>query len=273
MIPLKTHKIASLALAGAMFLSSFAAMAAAPTEKTVAPSAAIERLDAEFATVMEKAMTALEESDISEDDAYALVDWVLLLGMVYEGTMVPLEDAADADENRNQTEENEFKGGKYSYKTTASPEQFVVREVETYDDGSAWDYKVSYMRKLNRMAAEAAVTEDGKTYTSTVLDYVVGEQRVYIQLGVFMENDKDTGEGIYDVIRVMVGNGEIYANMKQMNEKELQSSRVTSVYPGFAAFAFNEGEVFAYDGKTIAIGDVKELDKATVYDLAPSKAA
>ena len=273
MIPLKTHKIASLALAGMMLLSGFVALAAAKTEKTVAPSAAIERLDAEFATVMENAVAALEDSDVSEDDAYALVDWVMLLGMVYEGTMVPLEDAADADENRNQTEDYTFKGGKYAFKTTASPEQFTVSEVETYEDGSAWDYKVSYLRKLNRMAAEAVITEDGKTYTSTVLDYVVGEQRVYIQLGVFMESDKDTGEGIYDVVRVMIGNGEIYANVKQMDEKELQNSRVTSVYPGFAAFAFNEGEVFAYDGKSIAIGDVKGLDKATVYDLAPSEAA
>lgn len=259
-------------LAGAMFVSGFGAIAASKKD-VFTPSTAIERLNAEFGSVVEKAYAALEDSDISESDAYQMIDWVLLLGMVYEGTMVPLEDAASADEERNQNEENDFKGGKYSYKTTASPEQFTVNEVETYDDGSAWDYKVSFMRKLNRMAAEAVTTEEGKTYTSTVLDYVVGEQRVYIQLGVFMDVDKDTGEGIYDVIRVMVGNEKLYASVTQMNEKVLQQSRVISVYPGFAEFAFNDGEVFAYDGKSIAIGDVKELSKAKTFALSSVKAA
>lgn len=269
---MKTHRMASLVLAGAMFVSGFGAIAAAKKD-VFTPSTAIERLDAEFGAVVEKAYAALEESDISESDAYELVDWVMLLGMVYEGTMVPLEDAASADEDRNQSEEYSFKGGKYAYKTTATLEQFTVNEVETYDDGSAWDYKVSFMRKLNRMAAEAVTTEYGKTYTSTVLDYVVGEQRVYIQLGVFMDVDKDTGEGIYDVIRVMVGNEELCASVTQMNEKMLQQSRVISVYPGFAEFAFNDGEVFVCDGKNIAIGDLKELDKAKNFPLSSAKAA
>lgn len=267
---MKTHRLASLALAGTMFVSGLGGLAATSSAKknVFTPSAAIERLDAEFGAVMDHAYTALEDSDINEADAYELMDWVLLLGLVYEGTMVPLQDAAEADEERNQSEEYDLTGGKYSYKTTASPEQFTVKEVETYSDGEVWDYKVSFMRKLNRMTAEAIITEDGTAYTSTVLDYVVGEQRVYIQLGVFMDVDKDTGEGIYDVIRVMVGNEELYASLTQMDASALQQSRVISVYPDFAAFAFDDGEFFAYDGKSVATGDIREADKAKTIPLS-----
>ena len=268
---MKTHKIASLVLAGVMAVSSFAGLAAKKDAFT--PDTAMQRLDTEFNAVVDMVYTALENSDMNEKDAYELIDWVYLLGSVYESALTPLEDAAYADEYRNESENYSQNGSNYEFKTTANNELFTVTEKETESDGTVWTYKVSFMRKLNRMATDYVMTYNEKDVTSAALDYVVGEERIYIQLAAFDEYDKDTGDAIYDVVRVMVADGQVCASLTQMDAKELQQKRVTSVYPNFAAFAFTDGEVFVYDGMSVTIGDVAELDKARTINLAASPSA
>lgn len=268
---MKTHRIASLVLAGVMAVSSLTGIAAKKDAFT--PNAAMDRLDNEFNAVVDMVYTAFENSDMSEQDAYELLDWVYLLASVYETALTPLEDAAYADEYRNESESYSRDGSEYEFKTTASLEQFTVTEKETESDGAVWTYKVSFMRKLNRMAADYVMTIDEKDVISTALDYVVGEERIYIQLAAFDSYDKDTGDAIYDVVRVMVAEGQVCASLTVLDAKELKDNRVTSVYPNFAAFAFTDGEVFVFDGMNVTIGDVRKLDKAKTINLTASPAA
>lgn len=202
---------------------------------------------------------------------YDLLSWVETLGIVYEAALVSLEDAQFADDNRNQTSSEKFADGVRTITTKAADEYLIYSEKEDYKDNTSWEYKVSFMRKLNRMGVESYKVAGERRTLDAVLDYVAGEERVYLQFGLYIDEDKDTGSGVYSVVRAMVGNGQIYASITEMDEKELLGSRVVGVYPDFAAFAFKDSERFAYDGNAIVITDQDGGTK--VFDLGMQKAA
>lgn len=269
---MKTHKVASLVLAGAMAATMLTSLAAKKDDFT--PDTAAQRMEQEFVTAVEKTAKSLEDSDLSsfkEADLYDLMDWVETLGIVYEAAAISLEDAKTADENRNETYSEKFADGVSTVTTKATNDYLIYSEKEEYNDKTSWEYKVSFMRKLNRMSVESYGVAGEQKTLDALLDYVAGEERVYLQFGLYIDEDKDTGLGVYSVVRAMVGNGEVYASITEMDEKELLASRVVGVYPDFAAFAFKDGEHFAYNGKTVAITDEDGI--VTSFQLDSRQAA
>ncbi len=275
---MKLRKMASMLLTVCMAVSMVTFLAATKADQ-LTPQESATRLNNALEKVIQSVETSGAAEDLSSAEQMTAAGWLGIFATVYNATEAALTDAAFAAETGNAEKRmEEYKVNAYS---KATPEYYIYGEDnDKSDEGVYSGYKTSYLRALNRLHTISYQSNEKKQDFDerfASLDFVNGRNNLFMQFSMFNGRDVSTDENLYMVVRVMVGENDLYGSVAELTENELRMKQLVSTYPNYQEFLLANSDTFVFDGQTLTMKqkakkDWKFLDALgdSILDTIPS---